>query len=327
MSGLITVFGYGPTGRDVVRRLLARGDRVRIAQRTRPETLPAGAEFVACDVLDAASVMDAMDGAEQGVVTTGFAYDGKVWLHAWPKAMDNLLAAAAWYRSRIIQVDNLYMYGPQAGPIHEGLPLTTYGRKPRARAKATRMWMQAAREGRVRWAALRSPDFYGPGVDRCHLGETGFGRMAAGKPALSIMPPELRHSYAYVPDIGRAVVTLLDAPDEDFNQAWHVPCAPAMTPREMLAIGAEAMGQAPRVSAMPGWMVALLALASPLMRELHEMRFTWSGDYIVDDSRWRARFWDDPTPLRRGLREMALSYVDSVPTTAVVASEDAPSAC
>ncbi len=310
MSKVITVFGYGPTGRDVVRRLLSRGDAVRVAQRSRPDHLPDGASFVSCDVLKRDEVVAALDGAAQAVVTTGFAYDGRLWLKAWPQTVANLLDAAEAHGVRVVQVDNLYMYGPQDGPIHEGLSLTSYGRKPRARAKATRMWMEAAAAGRVEWAALRAPDFYGPGVDRCHIGETGFGRMAQGKAAMSIMPPDVKHSYAYVPDIGRAVVTLLDAPDEDFNQAWHVPCAPAMTPREMLGVGAEAMGRKLKISAMPGWLLGLLAVVSPMLRELHEMRFTWSDDYIVDDRKWRSRFWDDPTPLERGLREAALSFVD-----------------
>ncbi len=324
MSGLITVFGYGPTGRDVVRRLLARGNGVRVAQRSRPAHLPQGVSFISCDVLRRDDVLAALDGAEQGVVTTGFAYDGKVWLKAWPQAMANFLAGAEMHDVRMVQVDNLYMYGPQKGALHEALALNPRGRKPRARALATQMWMEAAAAGRVKWAALRSPDFYGPGVDRCHIGETGFGRLAQGKSALSIMPPDTPHAYAYVPDIGRAVVTLLDAPDEDFNQAWHTPCAPAMTPREMLAIGAEAMGRQARLSAMPGWLLGLLAVVSPMLRELHEMRFTWDGAYIVDSSKWEARFWNDPTPLEKGLRETALSFVEDEGVSTIAAGQ-APS--
>ena len=40
------------------------------------------------------------------------------------------------------------------------------------------------------------------------------------------MAPDMPHAFAYVPDIARAAVTLLDAPDDAFNQVWHVPCAP-----------------------------------------------------------------------------------------------------
>ncbi len=93
-QGLITVFGYGPTGEATVERLLARGQAVRVVQRKRPANLPAGVSFVNCDVLNVDDVKRALAGAEQAVVTIGFEYSGKVWKVVWPKAMRNLLAAA-----------------------------------------------------------------------------------------------------------------------------------------------------------------------------------------------------------------------------------------
>ena len=52
-KGMITVFGYGPTGEATVERLLARGQAVRVAQRKRPANLPAGVSFINCDALNA----------------------------------------------------------------------------------------------------------------------------------------------------------------------------------------------------------------------------------------------------------------------------------
>ena len=93
-KALVTIFGYGPTGIATAERLIARGTPVRIVQRKRPSNLPAGAEFMPCDALDAAQVLRAMTGAEQAVITIGFEYTGKVWKQAWPKAMSNFIAAA-----------------------------------------------------------------------------------------------------------------------------------------------------------------------------------------------------------------------------------------
>ena len=175
-QGLITIFGYGPTGIATADALRARGQAVRVVQRKRPANLPAGIEFMPCDVMDAQSVLRAMTGAEQAVISIGVEYSGKVWKEVWPKAMANFLAAAEATSARIVHIDNMYMYGPHsAEPINEDAPLTSYGQKPAVRAEATRMWMKAGREGRVKWAALRAPDFYGPGVDRSHIGETGLG--------------------------------------------------------------------------------------------------------------------------------------------------------
>jgi nucleoside-diphosphate-sugar epimerase len=298
---LITIFGYGPTGEATAERLRARGTPIRVVQRQRPENLPAGVEFMACDVLDAGQVHAAMAGATQAVVTVGFEYKGSVWERAWPKAMANLLAAAEANATRIVQVDNLYMYGPQTAPIREDMPLTRYGRKPRARAKATRMWMEAAQTRRVWWASLRAPDFYGAGVDRSHIGATGLALVAQGKAANLLMEPDMPHAFAYVPDIARAAVTLLDAPDEDFNQAWHVPCAPTRTPRELLQIGAEAVGKKLKVAALPSWSLPVIGLVVPFIRECVEMQFTWNRPYHVDAGKFSRRFWSDATPFEVGI--------------------------
>jgi len=84
--------------------------------------LPAGATAVACDVLDAASVRAAVDGAAQVVLAVGFAYDSRLWRTVWPKAMTNLIAACAETGARIVFVDNLYQLGPQNQPRREDMP-------------------------------------------------------------------------------------------------------------------------------------------------------------------------------------------------------------
>lgn len=312
---LVTVFGYGPTGAATVEQLRARGTPVRLVQRRRPSTLPAGVDFMACDVLKPEDVKRAMAGASQAVVTIGFQYRASVWRAAWPKAMAALLSAAETTNARVVFIDNMYMYGPQEVALHEDLPLTSYGRKPAVRSEVTRMWRQAAREGRVRWAALRAPDFYGPGVRNSHMGDSGLVRVAQGKAAQVLMAPDMPHAFAYVPDIARAVVTLLDAPDDAFNQTWHVPCARAKSPREMLQIGADAAGVELKMMVMPTLMLRLLGVFAPMMRELIEMRFTWNRPYHVDAAKFARRFWSDATPLEVGIPAAMRSYrVEAAPS-------------
>ncbi len=307
-NGRVAVFGYGPTGEATVERLTARGQRVRVVQRRRPANLPPSVDFQRCDVLDAGDVLSAMRGAEQAVVTVGFEYKGSVWKRAWPQAMANFIAAAEATGARVVHVDNLYMYGPQNAPLREDMALTTYGLKPAARAEATRMWMQASQETRVLWAALRAPDFYGPGVGRSHIGDVGFGMLAKGKPATLLLPPDTPHAFAYVPDIGRAAVSLLDADDDAYGQAWHVPCAPTLTARQILKLGADAIGAKLRITAIPGLVLQALGVFAPYLREMAEMSFTWDRPYHVDSSKFARRFWSDATPFEVGARDTALAF-------------------
>jgi nucleoside-diphosphate-sugar epimerase len=309
MQGDIIVFGYGAVGKATVERLIAEGRQVRVAQRKQPVDLPAHVRFVATDILDSEAVLAAAEGASQIVLSVGFPYDGKVWREAWPTTMANVLAAAEATGARVVFVDNLYMYGPQTEPLREDMPLTSYGQKPAVRAEITRMWMSAQATGRVRFAALRAPDFYGPGVGAVsHFGDLGFGALAKGKSATLVIPPDTPHAFAYVPDIARAVVTLLDAPDDAFGQAWHVPSAPTRTAREIFSIGASALGVKPRITAVPLWLLPAMALVMPVLKGFVEMKFQWDRPYMVDHSKFAARFWGDATPFEVGAVETALSF-------------------
>lgn len=312
MAGQIVVFGYGAVGRAVTERLAAQGRQVRVAQRSTPAGLPPGASFQRCDVLDADSVRAAARGVEQVVVAIGFPYEAAVWRKAWPRAMANLLAVCEAEQARMVFVDNLYMYGPQRAPLTEDMPLTAQGGKPAVRSEVTRLWRAASEAGRVKVAAIRPPDFYGPGVGNSHLGDLAFGALAKGKPATLIAPPDTAHDFAYVPDIGRCVTTLLGAPDEDYGQAWHTPCAPIRTPREILALGAAAIGVKPRITALPLGLLPVFGLVSPMMREMAEMRFQWDRPYRVDARKWTARFWSDVTPFEVGAPATARSFREAL---------------
>ncbi len=309
MSGTVVVFGYGTVGRVVTRTLLERGDAVRIAQRIQPADVPGGATYTACDILDRDAVQRAVGGARQVVLAVGFAYDARVWRTAWPKAMTNIVEACAAAGARLVFLDNLYQLGPQTGPRSEDMPLSSAGEKPAVLTEVAHIWMAA--KDRVRVAALRCPDFYGPGVSASHVGSTGFGRVANGKPALLLAPPDTPHDFAYVPDIARAVVTLLDAPDDAFGQVWNMPCAPTRTPREILKLGADAIGVPLRITAVPLRLLPLLGLFSRMMKEVADVSFTWDRPYQVDARKFTRRFWSDVTPFEAGAPATARSFVAS----------------
>ena len=305
MSGTI-VFGHGTIGHAVTQLLLERGDAVRVAQRTRPADLPSGATYTACDILERDAVQRIIKGAEQVVLAVGFPYDARVWRTVWPKAMTSVVEACAAAGARLVFLDNLYQLGPQAEARSEDMPLSATSEKGAVLTEVTRIWM-AARD-RVRVAALRCPDFYGPGISASHIGSTGFGRIANGKPALLLAPPDTPHDFAYVPDIARAVVTLLDAPDDAFGQVWNMPCAPTRTPREILQLGADATGVRLRVTAVPLRLLPLLGLFSRMMKEVADVGFTWDRPYQVDARKFTRRFWSDVTPFETGAPATARSF-------------------
>jgi nucleoside-diphosphate-sugar epimerase len=299
MNQQITVFGYGAVGQPIVDQLVARGDRVRVATRRRPANLPAGVQHMTCDVLDAGDVRAALDGAAQAVLAVGFAYDSRLWRTVWPQTMTNMIEGCAETGARLVFIDNLYQLGAQITPRTEDMPLTAHGEKPAILAEVARIW-QAAR-GRVQVATLRCSDFYGPGVAVSHLGASAFGELAKNKPAQLLVPADTPHDFAYVPDIARAAVLLLAAPDDDFGQTWNMPCAPTRSPRALLAMGAAALGHRLRVWAVPLALLRPLGLFYRFAKEVADVGFTWDRPYIVDGGKFARRFDFAPTPFELGV--------------------------
>lgn len=308
MGANVTVVGYGAVGRETVKLLTDRGDKVRVAQRSHPRALPLAAEFVETDVLNADSVAAACAGSEAVISSIGFPYNSRIWRKSWPNAMENLLAACEKAKARFIFADNLYMYGPQTGTLKEDMPLTDFGRKPKLRAEITRLWQDAHAQGRVRAVAVRASDFYGPDAPTSLISVYGVKNLLAGKAAIAPYPVIFPHDVTYVPDFARALVTLLDAPAGDYGQAWHVPNAPTKTHRELLEKAARLIGIEPQIRVIPEILLQLAGLFTRQTYELIEMRFQVDRPYLVNTQKFSKRFWSDATSFEDGLRATIASY-------------------
>ncbi len=304
MTEFNVVLGAGPAGKAVVERLAAAKRPTRVVTRSGRADVPVGVEVVAADITDPSGSQRACEGASVVFGCVGLpGYDG--WPELFPPLMEGMLRGAEYAGAPFIFMDNLYMYGPVAGPRTEDMPLTDYGDKPAVRAKITRMWQEAHRVGRVRAAAVRASDFYGPGVRLAALGDFSVGRMIRGKAAQVFGDPDQPHAYTYVPDIGRALVDVADAGDEVLGEAWHVPNAPVQTTRQILAEFAERLGVKLKIQAPPPLMMSMIGLFNKQVREAKEMLYQWDRPFLVDHSKFAERFWSDPTPLDEGIAATA----------------------
>ncbi len=299
------VVGYGALGREIVRQLLAAGRPVTVIQRRKPADLPGGARFISADIMEREAIIAALAGASAVISALGLPYQATLWENGWPLAMSNLLDACEAAGVRLAFADNLYLYGPTDGPLTEDLPAADYGVKPKARAEVTRLWQTAHARGRVKVAAVRSPDFYGPGVVQSVLGSASLMPLSGGKRAMMLGDVDLLHDVAHVTDYARAVITLRDADDDAYGEAWHVPCAPTLTLRQHLQIAADAVGVKLKLTVLPRWLAPVLGAFVPFLREGVEMQFLFDRPYVVKADKFRKRFWSDVTPFETGLAEAA----------------------
>jgi nucleoside-diphosphate-sugar epimerase len=297
---LHVIFGSGPVGRAVMSELVARGRHVRMINRSGKADLPASVEIVAGDAADPASTRALCRGAAVVYNCTNAPYTA--WPRLFPPLQKGVLEGAASAGAKLVVMENVYMYGPAAGrPLTEDRPYAATGHKGRTRARMAQELLEAHAAGRVRVAIGRASDFFGPGVRDSAAGERIFARAVAGKPAQILGDPNLPHTYTYMPDIGRGLVTLGER-DEALGQAWHLPSAPAVTTREFIELAYAEAGHTPRIQALPSWLVRTLGLGMPLMREVAEMLYEFEEPFIVDNRRFVQAFGDHATPLPEAIR-------------------------
>ena len=298
---LHVVFGCnGPLGVKLMELLVAAGKAVVGVCRSGRSETPPGAVVISGDATDAAAVRAASRGAEAIYSCVGIDY--RLWSTTWPRLTDALLAGAASSGAGLVFADNLYAYGPHQGTLTEDLPLTEYGKKPVIRATMRRAFLEAHERGDARVALVAGSDFYGPGVRSAMLGETFFGPLVAGKAAQFIGNPDLPHTYTYIDDFARALVTV--ATDEDaFGQVWHVPNAPTRTTREIHAEAVQLAGVRDRgIRTIPRLLFSILAAFHPLLREIKELLYQWEKPYVVSSEKFEQRFGAKVTGWTEGLR-------------------------
>ena len=302
---LHVVVGTGPVGLSVVRELRARDHAVRVVNRRGVADLGADVEVVAADVTDHDAARRACKGASVVYNCTNAPYTD--WPTAFPPIWEGVLAGAAAADAVLVCADNLYCYGAVDGPVTEDLPWDADSRKGRTRAEMARRVLDAHDAGVVRAAIGRASDFYGPGVRDSVVGERVFGNLLQGRNAEVLGDPDKPHTYTYVADFGRALVTL-GSDERAWGEVWHVPSPPTLSTREFVELVAEAVGVEPRMRVAPGWLLRLAGVVSPTMRELAELRYEFEEPFVVSHEKFAATFDLEPTTHRAAIDETVAWY-------------------
>ncbi len=291
---LHVIFGAGQVGYPLAEILLAAGKKVRVVKRSQSD-VPEGAETLLGDATQEAFCHAACAGASVVYHCLNPAYDTRLWAATLPRYMDNLIAAAGKVGARLVVLDNLYMLGDTGGkPMNEDTPTNPCSKKGAIRAKVAERLFSAQRQGEVRAVCGRAADFYGPRGSLTMFGEYFWKPVLAGKAGMALGNADTRHTYHYIPDVAQGLATLGCATEEQLagQVLWMLPCQPAVTTRVLVSRFESALGRTLPLNVMPRWIMKLLGLFVPMVRELKEMAYQWDEPFIVDDSRFRRQFGD-----------------------------------
>jgi len=289
------VVGAGAIGPQVAAHLAERGANVVVVTRSGTDTGVAGVEHVAADASDADRLTEIVEGAEV-LYNCANPGDYTKWTSVWPPLASAMLTAAERTGATYAITGNLYPYGPLDEPMTEVHPDAATDKKGRLRAAIWADALAAHRAGRARTVEVRASDYVGPGVgDNGHI-TRHLATLKAGKRAWVLGSADQPHSFTDVGDAARLLVAAAED-ESSHGRIWHAPTNPPLTQRQAIADVAHAGGlPEPKVSALPGALIAASALLVPLARELREISYQWTRPYVLDDTATRTHFGMEPTP-------------------------------
>jgi nucleoside-diphosphate-sugar epimerase len=305
-SELHVIFGTGPVGCWTARALCGQGRTVRAVNRSgvRPSLMPADVEMAKADVADPTQAATAASGAS--VVYQALNPPYHLWHELFPALQAAALSAAKTANAKYVSIENLYMYD-STKPMTESSPLAPVSKKGLLRQKMAEEVTAAHVRGDVRTTALRSSDYYGPGVLNSALGERVFGHLVAGKKAQLTGSTNMLHSFAYIEDVGLAA-TALGTNDVALGQAWIAPHAPARTQGQMVEEACRVLGVEPGFSAVSPLMMRVAGLFIPAARASVEMMYEFTMPFVVDSSRIEREFSLSATPIGAAIERTVAWY-------------------
>jgi nucleoside-diphosphate-sugar epimerase len=292
MSSRHLIVGSGSVGETTARLLAESGAGVTVVSRSGGGPKQEGIEHVALDAANGPAIRSLAAGAAAIYNCVNPQYHR--WTTDWPPIAASLLSAAESSGAVLVTTGNLYPYGPVEGAITASLPDAATGTKSRIRA---RMWADAKAAhdaGRVQAVEVRASDYLGNGA-QSHLDRL-MPRILAGKSVQVLGSTDQPHSWTYVPDVARMLVTA--ATDERaWGRVWLVPTNAPRTQREAVHDLCRSAGvPRVRVRAVPHAVQRALGLVSPTMRELEETRYQFVRPFVIDASDTEKTFGLAATP-------------------------------
>ena len=297
-----TILGAnGVIGNELSKLLPQYTDKVRQVSR-HPKKVNASDETFAADLLNARAVSNAVAGSEVAYLVAGLKYDAQVWAEQWPTVMRNAIDACKRHGTKLVFFDNVYAYGKVDGVMTEDTPYNPCSKKGEVRARIATVLMDEVKRGELQAMIVRAADFYGPGAALSLTHSTVHERIKAKKTPQWIGDANAVHTFTYTPDAGRSVALLGNTPSA-YGQVWH-----ALTSKEPMSgeayvrIACELAGQPFKVQVAPRWMLGLMGLFVPVLRENMEMLYQFEHDYRFDSSKLEQAFNVQATGYREGIQ-------------------------
>lgn len=282
-KGKVTVLGSnGHLGHAAMVAFRDAGWQVTGLARTNRKPV-AGTQFVQGDANERAVVEAAIADADVVVQALHLPY------HKWGNGaaeaqLQVVLDAMAGSGKTLLFPGTIYNY--RAGDRTVSPSLRQEAERPRGaiRIRLEQMLQDATANHGMKVAVIRAGDFYGPGNSDDWYGAGMLMDLARDR-LYHLGALESRHSWAYLPDLGRAFAVVAErradlAAFENFHFAGHW-----VNHGQIMAAVQTALGRQLKVAPMPWWLLRAMGLINPIMRDIYQMRYLWLNEMELVDPR------------------------------------------
>lgn len=307
MSEKHVVLGTGAIGRAIAEELVARKKMVRMVNRTgKLVEKPDQAEIISADLYDPKNVRAICKDAI--VVYQAAQPEYHRWVEEFPSLQASIIDGLSGSSSKLVIVENLYMYGEPNGKLTEDSTYNAHTRKGKVRAEMSLAALSAHKDGKIRVTIGRGSDYFGPWGVNSTMGGRVFYPLLSSKPANVIGRIDQPHTHTYTRDFAKALVIIGERSEAD-GQAWHVPNnTPQITQGELIQLIANEMGVEPNMKSMGKLMMRIGGLFIPQAKESVEMMYEFDQPFVVDSSKFEKAFGMKATPLKQAIHETVEWY-------------------
>jgi nucleoside-diphosphate-sugar epimerase len=284
----------GGIGGEVARQLQAAGWAVRGLSRSADPTgtQKDGITWLRGDALNIAEVRATAAGCAvivHAVNPPGY----KRWSEVVLPMLDNTIAVAKELQATVVLPGTVYNYGLNAFPaLTESSPQNPETKKGAIRVEMERRLEKFAEQG-GRVIIVRAGDFFGP--------QAGNNWFAQGlvKPQLTVKSisnpgkPGVGHQWAYIPDVARNMVTLVEVRTQlpafaTYQMAGHWDHDGTQMTQAIQRVVVGHGGQSPKAASFPWWLMPVVALFNESVKEMLEMRYLWQTPVRMDNAKLKA---------------------------------------
>ncbi|MCF4099425.1 NAD-dependent epimerase/dehydratase family protein [Maritalea mediterranea] len=269
-----------------------------------------GFEFVQGDAFNLKNMQRAVAGADVVVHALNLPYDKWADQEKGAVKLNHVVIEAMKGSGKtLIFAGNIYNYAAKDHKLTPDLPQRPATDKGEIRVQMEQDLVAAGRAYNFQVIVIRASDFFGPDASGSWF-DLAIGREFAKSKITRVCDGKTKHSWAYLPDLGRAFEKVAAQRDqlgayENFHFAGF-----RVTGDELIAEIQRALSTPYKVVQLPWWVFNAMALFNPMMREIVKMRYLWQEPHELVDPKLDAILGPNfGTPFERAVAETTHSLL------------------